>query len=54
MNLPGSAEANWSWRLTEDMLNTTLFQELRDLTASSNRLRVSLILPTAKMVKAVG
>jgi 4-alpha-glucanotransferase len=51
MNLPGSAEANWSWRLTEDMLNTTLFQGLRDLTASSNRLRVS---PTAKMVKAVG
>jgi len=52
MNLPGSADANWCWRLTEDMLNTPVFQQLRDLTASSNRLRVSQALPTAKMVKA--
>jgi 4-alpha-glucanotransferase len=54
MNLPGSTEANWCWRLTEDMLNTTVFQGLRDLTASSNRLRVSQILPTTTMVKAAG
>jgi 4-alpha-glucanotransferase len=53
MNLPGSAEANWCWRLTEDMLNTPVFQQLRDLTASSNRLQVSQqTLPTARMVKA--
>ena len=52
MNLPGSAEANWRWRLTEGMLNTPVFQQLRDLTASSNRLRVSQTLPTARMVKA--
>jgi len=52
MNLPGSAEANWCWRLTEDMLDTSVFQQLRDLTASSNRLRVSQALPTARMVKA--
>jgi 4-alpha-glucanotransferase len=52
MNLPGSAEANWCWRLTEDMLHTPIFQQLRDLTASSNRLRVSQTLPTVKMVKA--
>jgi 4-alpha-glucanotransferase len=52
MNLPGSADANWCWRLTEDMLDTPVFQQLRDLTASSNRLRVSQTLPTAKMVKA--
>jgi 4-alpha-glucanotransferase len=52
MNLPGSAEANWCWRLTEDMLNTPVLQQLRDLTASSSRLRLSQTLPTAKMVKA--
>jgi 4-alpha-glucanotransferase len=39
MNLPGSAEANWCWRLTEDMLDSPVFQQLRDLTASSSRLR---------------
>jgi 4-alpha-glucanotransferase len=52
MNLPGSAEANWCWRLTEDMLDIPVFQQLRDLTASSNRLRVSQTLPTATMVNA--
>lgn len=52
MNIPGSTEANWCWRLTEDMLNSPVFQQLRDLTASSNRLRVSQTLPTARMVKA--
>jgi 4-alpha-glucanotransferase len=52
MNLPGSADANWCWRLTEDMLDTPAFQQLRDLTASSNRLRLSQTLPTAKIVKA--
>jgi 4-alpha-glucanotransferase len=52
MNLPGSAEANWCWRLTEDMFDSPVFQQLRDLTASSSRLRVSQTLPTAKMVKA--
>jgi 4-alpha-glucanotransferase len=38
MNLPGSAEANWCWRLTEDMPNASVFQRLQDLTAVSNRL----------------
>jgi 4-alpha-glucanotransferase len=52
MNLPGSAEANWRWRLTEDMLSAPVFQRLRDLTASSDRLRVSQTLPTAKTVKS--
>jgi 4-alpha-glucanotransferase len=52
MNLPGSAEANWCWRLTEDMLDTPVFQQLRDLTASSDRLPVSQTLPIAKIVKA--
>ena len=52
MNLPGSAEANWRWRLTGDMLSAPVFQRLRDLTASSDRLRVSQTLPTAVAVKS--
>jgi 4-alpha-glucanotransferase len=48
MNLPGSAEANWCWRLTEDMLSTPVFQRLRDLTASSHRLRGARTMPAAK------
>jgi len=52
MNLPGSADANWGWRVTEGKLNTPVFQQLRDLTASSNRLRVSQTVPAVKMVKA--
>jgi 4-alpha-glucanotransferase len=52
MNLPGSAKANWCWRLTEDMLNSPVFQQLRDLTASSSRVRVPQNLHAAKTVKA--
>jgi 4-alpha-glucanotransferase len=52
MNLPGSTNANWCWRLTESAPNTPVFERLRDLTASSYRLRVPQSLPTAKTVKA--
>jgi 4-alpha-glucanotransferase len=52
MNLPGSANANWCWRLTEDQLNMPVFQRLRDLTASSYRLRLPERLPAAKTVNA--
>jgi 4-alpha-glucanotransferase len=38
MNLPGTAEGNWRWRATEDMLNASEFEQLKDLTARSNRL----------------
>jgi 4-alpha-glucanotransferase len=51
MNLPGSADANWGWRVTEGKLNTPVFQQLRDLTASSNRLHESETAPEVKMVK---
>src|ERR1700747_3383828 len=52
MNLPGSADSNWSWRLTENMLDASVFQRLRDFTAGSNRLRVSHRLPTTNVQKA--
>jgi 4-alpha-glucanotransferase len=39
MNLPGTTKANWSWRTTEEMLNTSAFQRLYDLTSASNRRR---------------
>jgi 4-alpha-glucanotransferase len=38
INLPGTAEGNWCWRATEDMLNGSVFERLKDLTASTNRL----------------
>jgi 4-alpha-glucanotransferase len=38
MNTPGTIHSNWSWRTTEEMLDTSAFQRLHDLTAASNRL----------------
>jgi 4-alpha-glucanotransferase len=37
MNVPGSASGNWSWRCTNEMLSTSAFQWLWDLTLSTNR-----------------
>ena len=37
MNVPGRAEGNWRWRLTEEMLSAGDFKWLRDLTKNSNR-----------------
>lgn len=37
MNIPGKAEGNWSWRCTPEMLKSPCFDELRELTAASNR-----------------
>jgi 4-alpha-glucanotransferase len=37
MNVPGTAEGNWSWRCTPDMLAAPVFQQLRELTENSNR-----------------
>jgi 4-alpha-glucanotransferase len=39
MNVPGRAEGNWRWRCTEDMLSASAFEQLRDLTKTSNRWR---------------
>jgi 4-alpha-glucanotransferase len=52
MNLPGSVEANWCWRSTEEMLRASVFERLRDLTAVSNRLNVPRGSPTANAIKA--
>ena len=40
MNIPGRAEGNWSWRSPEELLSAADFRWLRDLTRSSNRLRM--------------
>jgi 4-alpha-glucanotransferase len=37
MNVPGVATGNWRWRCTEDMLNPSIFERLRELTTSSGR-----------------
>ena len=51
MNVPGRAEGNWSWRCTEELLSTADFHWLRDLTRSSNRLRM-LPNPAIEMAEA--
>ena len=37
MNVPGSAKGNWRWRSTKEMLSTTAFERLLDLTRSTHR-----------------
>ena len=37
MNRPGSVDGNWRWRCTEDLLSTSAFESLRNLTRSSSR-----------------
>ena len=38
MNVPGRANGNWTWRCSEDMLLTSCFHSLLELTRSSNRI----------------
>lgn len=37
MNVPGLAQGNWRWRCTEDLLNSSAFRWLSDLTTSTRR-----------------
>ena len=37
MNLPGTAEGNWRWRCTEEMLVPSVFERLANLTSVSGR-----------------
>jgi 4-alpha-glucanotransferase len=37
MNIPGTAEGNWRWRCTEEMLSPSVFDRLRELTLASAR-----------------
>jgi 4-alpha-glucanotransferase len=50
MNLPGSTDAHWRWRCTEEMLHSETFHRLRDVTAASNRLHVLQSEPTTNGV----
>jgi 4-alpha-glucanotransferase len=52
MNIPSRAEGNWSWCSTEKVLSTADFHPLRDLTRSTNRLRMlpSLAIEMAEAV----
>ena len=51
MNTPGSSVGNWCWRTTKEMLDPTLFERLRDLTAASNRLPMPQGSPIANSAK---
>ena len=37
MNQPGSAQGNWRWRVTDEMLSGSAFPSLRDVTVTSAR-----------------
>jgi 4-alpha-glucanotransferase len=37
MNVPGSADGNWRWRFTQDMLSAEIAENLIELTEKSNR-----------------
>jgi 4-alpha-glucanotransferase len=37
MNVPGHAEGNWRWRCAEDLLNSSAFAWLREVTENSHR-----------------
>ena len=52
MNLPGSTDAHWRWRCTEEMLHSPTLHRLRDVTATSNRLHVPLGRPTPNEFRA--
>ncbi len=45
MNVPGSVKGNWRWRSTKQMLSTTAFDRLQDLTRSANRSTVNQASP---------
>ena len=53
MNVPGRAEGNWRWRLTEEMLSAGDFKWLRDLTKNSNRSGTPRSSATGEIVGAV-
>jgi 4-alpha-glucanotransferase len=40
MNVPGRASGNWTWRCSEEMLSTSRFHSLLELTRSSNRIEL--------------
>jgi len=52
MNVPGRTGGNWRWRVTEEMLSTTAFEWLRELTERSKR--CSNVGSNAQAVKAGG
>ena len=41
MNVPGRADGNWRWRVSEEILSPPSFQWLYDLTKSSKRLAIT-------------
>jgi 4-alpha-glucanotransferase len=53
MNLPGTAEGNWRWRCTEEMLKPSVFERLGDLTSASGRRHKFAAVGQTKTMEAV-
>src|SRR5438874_7903264 len=52
MNQPGSAQGNWRWRSTDEMLAAPAFQSLQDLTRASARAADAQRTPTGSSIAA--
>jgi len=52
MNQPGSAEGNWRWRSTDEMLAAPAFQSLQELTRASARAADAQRTPTGSSMAA--
>src|SRR5262249_9785908 len=52
MNQPGTAEGNWRWRASEEMLSSPAFQALKELTRASVRSRGVDIAPGGSPIAA--
>lgn len=52
MNVPGRAEGNWRWRMTEPMLSDSAFEWLHNRTEKSNRSRLSETVHTGNTLAA--
>lgn len=53
MNVPGRTDGNWRWRCAENMMHSSAFEWLRNLTKSSNRLGVTATPNTKEAVEVV-
>jgi 4-alpha-glucanotransferase len=52
MNVPGRAEGNWRWRMSEDMPSCSAFETLHELTKNSNRLVETGVVQVGRVLEA--
>jgi 4-alpha-glucanotransferase len=53
MNVPGVATGNWRWRCTQEMLKTSMFERLHELTSSAGRAGAPKVEPQTQQTFAI-